>query len=150
MHAVTIKLSINAPRDVVLKEFADYTHAPILHRKHVKSVRELERFYNVSTALWRIKILGVWSSAIQKQTVFPPGRLVNETITGIASGTMEDTCLSERSGGTNIVDTIEVRTRGWARPLERIVAAYARAIAEEILLDYKRDLESRFSAEENR
>ena len=137
--AVTIK----APRDTVLREISEYTHPPLLHKHVIKSVQVLEDSNNVSVALWRLKVLGFTRKAKQRQTVIPPDRMTNETIEGFAKGTLESTFLYETSDGTKIVDRVEVRVPLWGKLLEIPVAWYTKRITLGILMDHKRDLESR-------
>ena len=143
MTTIKVQLTIEAPIGTVLREFADYDHAPVLHKKYVRSVRALEQDGNVSTALWRLKVLIFWCTVRQKQTVIPPKRLINETTDGFARGTVENTYLSEKGNGTEILDIVEVRTPKWGRLIQWIVAAYTRRLVTSILLDHKLDLESR-------
>ena len=144
MRRVEITITIKAPRDIVLKEISEYTHPPILHKSVIKSVQVLEDANNVSTALWRLKVLGFTRTAKQKQTVMPPGKMTNETIGGFAKGTLESTTLSETNEGTKIVDIIEIKVPMWGRLLELPVAWYTRQLTWGILMDHKRDLEARY------
>ena len=143
VETVTIELKIKAPAEIILKAFSDYDHAPVLHKKYVKSVKVLEQHGNVSVAQWRLKILCFWSTVKQRQTILEPDRLRNETMGGFAAGTIENTCLKSGPGGTDITDTIEVRVPKWGGFVEKLIAAYTRRMATGILLDHKRDLESR-------
>jgi len=144
MRRVEITITIKAPRDIVLKEISEYTHPPILHKSIIKSVQVLEDANNVSTALWRLKVLGFTRTAKQKQTVMPPGKMTNETIGGFAKGTLESTTLYETGEGTKIVDIIEVKVPMWGKLLELPVAWYTRQLTWGILMDHKRDLEARY------
>ena len=144
MRRVEITITIKAPRDIVLKEISEYTHPPILHKSVIKSVQVLEDANNVSTALWRLKVLGFTRTAKQKQTVMPPGKMTNETIGGFAKGTLESTTLSETNEGTKIVDIIEIKVPMWGKLLELPVAWYTRQLTWGILMDHKRDLEARY------
>ena len=144
MRRVEITITIKAPRDIVLKEISEYTHPPILHKSVIKSVQVLEDANNVSTALWRLKVLGFTRTAKQKQTVMPPGKMTNETIGGFAKGTLESTILSETNEGTKIMDIIEIKVPMWGRLLEVPVAWYTRKLTWGILMDHKRDLEARY------
>jgi hypothetical protein len=129
----------------VLREISEYTHPPILHKGRIKSVLVLEDENNVSIALWRIKVLGFTRKAKQKQTIIPPDRMTNETIGGFAKGTVESTFLHETSEGTKIVDRVDVRVPRWGRLLEWPVAWYTRRLTQGILMDHKRDIESRYA-----
>ena len=144
MRRVEITITIKAPRDIVLKEISEYTHPPILHKSVIKSVQVLEDANNVSTALWRLKVLGFTRTAKQKQTVMPPGKMTNETIGGFAKGTLESTTLSETNEGTKIMDIIEIKVPMWGKLLELPVAWYTRRLTWGILMDHKRDLEARY------
>jgi hypothetical protein len=144
MRSVEITIDIKAPRDVVLREISEYTHPPILHKSVIKSVQVLEDKDNVSIALWRLKVLGFTRTAKQKQTVMPPDRMTNETLSGFARGTLESTFLHETDNGTRIVDKIQIRVPSWGKLLEIPVAWYTRRMTEGILLDHKRDLEARY------
>lgn len=143
MRSVELTVTIKAPRDIVLKEISEYTHPPILHKRVIKSVRVLEDANNVSVALWRLKVLGFTRSAKQRQTVIPPDRMTNETIEGFAKGTLESTSLQETGDTTVIVDRVDVRVPSWGKLLEIPVAWYTKRLTLGILMDHKRDLESR-------
>jgi hypothetical protein len=144
MRSVEITIDIKVPRDVVLREISEYTHPPVLHKSVIKSVQVLEDKDNVSIALWQLKVLGFMRTAKQKQTVIPPDRMMNETISGFARGTLESTFLYETDGGTRIVDRIQIRVPLWGKLLEIPVAWYTKRMTEGILLDHKRDLEARY------
>jgi len=144
MRSVEVTVDIKAPRDVVLREISEYTHPPILHKSVIKSVQVLEDKDNVSIALWRLKVLGFTRTAKQKQTVMPPDKMTNETIGGFARGTLESTFLYETGEGTRIVDRIEVRVPKWGKLLEIPIAWYTKRLTLGILMDHKKDLESRY------
>ncbi len=146
MRSVELSVTIAAPRDVVLREISEYTHPPRLH-KTIQSVRVLEDENNVSTALWRLKVLGFTREASQRQVISPPDKMTNETIGGFARGTLETTCLYETEDGTRIVDRVDVRIPRWGLLLEWPVAWYTRRMTWDILMDHKRDLESRYGPE---
>ena len=143
MRSVELTITIKAPRDTVLREISEYTHPPLLHKRVIKSVQVLEDANNVSVALWRLKVLGFSRRAKQRQTIIPPDRMTNETIEGFAKGTFESTFLYETSDGTKIVDRVEVRVPLWGKLLEIPIAWYTKRITLGILMDHKRDLESR-------
>jgi hypothetical protein len=143
MRSVELTVTIKAPRDTVLREISEYTHPPLLHKRVIKSVQVLEDANNISVALWQLKVLGFTRKAKQRQTVIPPDRMTNETIEGFAKGTLESTFLYETSDGTRIVDRVEVRVPFWGKLLEIPVAWYTKRITLGILMDHKRDLESR-------
>lgn len=143
MRSVELTVTIKAPRDLVLREISEYTHPPILHKRVIKSVQVLEDVNNVSVALWRLKVLGFTRSAKQRQTVIPPDRMTNETIGGFAKGTLESTFLYETGDSTRIVDRVDVRVPYWGKLLEIPVAWYTKRLTLGILMDHKRDLESR-------
>ncbi len=144
MRSVELTVTIKAPRDIVLREISEYTHPPILHKRVIKSVQVLEDANNVSVALWRLKVLGFTRTAKQRQTIIPPDRMTNETIEGFAKGTLESTFLYETSDGTKIVDRVEVRVPSWGKLLEIPVAWYTKRITLGILMDHKKDLESKY------
>jgi uncharacterized membrane protein len=144
MRSVELSVTIRAPRDVVLHEISEYTHPPILHDWVIKSVKVLEDENNVSTALWRLKVLGFVREAKQRQIITAPEKMTNETIEGFARGTLESTFLNETDEGTEIVDRIDVRIPKWGWLLEIPVAWYTKRITHRILMDHKRDLEARF------
>jgi len=131
--------------DIVLREISEYTHPPILHKGRIKSVKVLEDENNVSIALWRLKVLGFTREAKQKQTIIPPDRMTNETIGGFARGTLESTFLYETSEGTKIVDKVDVRVPRWGKLLECPVAWYTKRLTWGILMEHKRDMESRYA-----
>ena len=145
MRSVELSLTIRAPMDIVLREISEYTHPPILHKGRIKSVQVLEDENNVSIALWRLKVLGFTREAKQKQTVIPPDRMTNETIGGFAKGTVESTFLYETSEGTKIVDKVDVRVPLWGKLLEWPVAWYTKRLTWGILMEHKRDMESRYA-----
>ena len=144
MRSVELTVTIKAPRDVVLREISEYTHPPVLHKRVIKSVQVLEDANNVSVALWRLKVLGFTRKAKQRQTIIPPDRMTNETIEGFAKGTLESTFLYETNDGTVIVDRVEVQVPSWGKLLEIPVAWYTKRITLGILMDHKRDLESKY------
>ena len=144
MKSVELTVTIKAPRDMVLREISEYTHPPILHKRVIKSVQVLEDANNISIALWRLKVLGFTRSAKQRQTIIPPERMTNETIEGFAKGTLESTFLYETNEGTKIVDRVDVRVPFWGKLLEIPVAWYTRRITLGILMDHKKDLESKY------
>ena len=144
MRSVELTVTIKAPRDIVLREISEYTHPPILHKRVIKSDQVLEDANNVSVALWRLKVLGFTRSAKQRQTVIPPDRMTNETIGGFAKGTLESTFLYETGDSTKIVDRVDVRVPYWGKLLEIPVAWYTKRLTLGILMDHKRDLESRY------
>jgi len=144
MKSVELTVTIRAPRDIVLREISEYTHPPILHKRVIKSVQVLEDANNISIALWRLKVLGFTRSAKQRQTIIPPERMTNETIEGFAKGTLESTFLYETNEGTKIVDRVDVRVPFWGKLLEIPVAWYTRRITLGILMDHKKDLESKY------
>lgn len=143
MTSIEVRLFIKAPVSVVLAEFSDYKHAPVLHKNCVKSVQVLEESGNSSIALWRLKVLWFWAKSKQKQTVYPPDKMQNETIAGFARGTVENTMLSETNGGTQVLDIVEVKIPGLARLFEKVIAGYTRNMVTGILVDHKKDLEGR-------
>ncbi len=58
MRIAEMTLIIKAPREVVVKEIADYTRTRILGKsRYVKSVQVLEDDGTTSIAVWRIKAL---------------------------------------------------------------------------------------------
>jgi hypothetical protein len=144
MKSVELTVTIKAPRDMVLREISEYTHPPILHKRVIKSVQVLEDANNISIALWRLKVLGFTRSAKQRQTIIPPERMTNETIEGFAKGTLESTFLYETNEGTKIVDRVDVRIPAWGKLLEIPVAWYTKRITLGILMDHKKDLESKY------
>ena len=146
MRSVELKVTIKAPRDIVLREISEYTHPPILHKRVIKSVQVLEDSNNISVALWRLKVLGFTRTAKQRQTIIPPDRMTNETIEGFAKGTLETTILSETNDGTKIVDRIDILVPSWGKLLEIPVAWYTKNLTLGILLDHKRDLEAKYKS----
>jgi len=144
MKSVELTVTIRAPRDIVLREISEYTHPPLLHKRVIKSVQVLEDANNVSVALWRLKVLGFTRTAKQRQTIIPPDRMTNETIEGFARGTLESTFLYETNDGTKIVDRVDVQVPSWGKLLEIPVAWYTKRITLGILMDHKRDLESKY------
>jgi hypothetical protein len=144
MRSVELTVTIKAPRDMVLREISEYTHPPVLHKRVIKSVQVLEDANNISVALWRLKVLGFTRTAKQRQTIIPPDRMTNETIEGFAKGTLESTFLYETNDGTVIVDRVEVQVPSWGKLLEIPVAWYTKRITLGILMDHKRDLESKY------
>ena len=144
MRSVEMIVTIRAPRDTVLREISEYTHPPVLHKRVIKSVQVLEDANNVSVALWKIRVLGFTRKAKQRQIITPPDRMTNETIEGFARGTQESTFLYESDGITKIVDRVEVRVPAWGKLLEIPVAWYTKRMTLGILLDHKKDLESRY------
>ena len=146
MRSVEVKIMIKAPRNVVLDEISEYTHPPILHKDIIKSVDPIVDDGEVSVAIWRLKVLGFVSEAIQKQVISRPDMMTNETVGGFAKGTLESTYLYETGEGTEIVDRIDVRIPKLGKILEIPVAWYTKRITMRIFMDHKRDLESRYVA----
>jgi uncharacterized membrane protein len=146
MRSVELTVTIQAPRDIVLREISEYSHPPILHKRVIKSVKVLEDSNNVSIALWKLKVLGFTRSAKQRQTIIPPDRMTNETIEGFAKGTLESTFLYETSDGTRIVDRVDVRVPTWGKLIEIPVAWYTKRMTLGILLDHKKDLEAKLKS----
>jgi len=146
MRSVELTVTIQAPRDIVLREISEYSHPPILHKRVIKSVKVLEDSNNVSIALWKLKVLGFTRSAKQRQTIIPPDHMTNETIEGFAKGTLESTFLYETSDGTRIVDRVDVRVPTWGKLIEIPVAWYTKRMTLGILLDHKKDLEAKLKS----
>ncbi len=144
MKSVEVKIKIKAPRDVVLDEISEYTHPPILHKDIIKSVDPIVDDGRVSVAIWRIKVFGYVSEAIQKQVITRPNMMTNETVGGFAKGTLESTYINETSEGTEIIDKIDIRIPKLGILLEIPVAWYTKRITMRILMDHKLDLESRY------
>ena len=144
MKSVELSVTIKVPRDIVLREISEYTHPPILHKGRIKSVQVLEDENNISTALWRLKVLGFTREAKQRQIISPPDKMTNETIGGFARGTLETTLLYETEEGTRIVDRVDVRVPKWGKLLEWPVAWYTERLTRGILMEHKHDLEARY------
>jgi hypothetical protein len=144
MKSVELSVTIKVPRDIVLGEISEYTHPPILHKGRIKSVQVLEDENNISTALWRLKVLGFTREAKQRQIISPPDKMTNETIGGFAKGTLETTILYETDDGTRIVDRVDVRVPKWGKLLEWPVAWYTERLTRGILMEHKQDLEARY------
>ena len=146
MKSVEVRIKIKAPRDMVLDEISEYIHPPILHKDIIKSVDPIVDDGKVSVAIWRLKVLGFVSEAIQKQVINRPGMMTNETVGGFAKGTLESTYLYETGEGTEIVDNIDIRIPKLGKILDMPVAWYTKRITQRILMDHKLDLESRYAA----
>ncbi len=149
MTRIKVRITIKAPLEVILREIADYTHAPLLHKSRIKAVEVMEQDGYISVARWRLIVLGFLSTIRQKQTVILPNRMINETIDGFASGTIENTVLSRTSNGTEVLDIVDVNVPKLGKPIEKLIALYTKWLVKIILLDHKQDLESRFAGSQN-
>ncbi len=144
MQAVEMTLTINAPREMVVKEIADYKRTRILSKgRYVQSVQVLEDDGTTSIAVWRIKVLCFTFEAKNRQVVTLPDMQTNEVLTGMAKGTFETVIYSENSDGTEIDYRLELRIPRF-RLLEIPLAWYALKITRNLLMDDKRDIEAKY------
>ncbi len=146
MRTSELTMTIHAPRDVVVREIADYSRTRILDKsRYVESVQVLEDDGTTSIAVWRIKALFLTFQAKNRQVVTMPERQTNEVLTGMAKGTFENVLYSETSDGTRIDYKLELRAPGFGL-LEIPLAWIAQRMARNLLLDDKRDIEAKHGA----
>jgi len=137
-------LTVKAPREVVVKEIADYARTRILSKgRYVQSVQVLEDDGTTSIAVWRIKVLCFVFQAKNRQIVTLPDRQTNEVLTGMAKGTFETVIYREISEGTEIDYRLELRIPR-CKMLEIPFAWYALRMTRNLLMDDKRDIEAKY------
>jgi hypothetical protein len=145
MRISEMTLIIKAPREVVVKEIADYTRTRILSKsRYVKSVEVLEDDGTTSIAVWRIKALWFVFQAKNRQIVTLPDKQTNEVLTGMAKGTFETVTYSETSEGTKIAYRLELRVPWYYKKFEIPLAWYSKRMARNLLMDDKRDIEAKY------
>lgn len=145
MRIAEMTLIIKAPREVVVKEIADYTRTRILSKsRYVKSVQVLEDDGTTSIAVWRIKTLWFVFQAKNRQIVTLPDKQTNEVLTGMAKGTFETVTYSETSEGTKIAYRLELRVPWYYKLFEIPLAWYSKRMARNLLMDDKRDIEAKY------
>ena len=145
MRIAEMTLIIKAPREVVVKEIADYTRTRILGKsRYVKSVEVLEDDGTTSIAVWRIKALCFVFQAKNRQIVTLPDKQTNEVLTGMAKGTFETVTYSETSEGTKIAYRLELRVPWYYKLFEIPLAWYSKRMARNLLMDDKRDIEAKY------
>jgi len=144
MRLAQMTLVIKAPREVVVKEIADYARTRILSkRRYVQSVQVLEDDGTTSIAVWRIKALCFVFQAKNRQIVTLPEKQTNEVLTGMAKGTFETVIYSETSEGTKLSYRLELRIP-LCKLLEIPMAWYALRMTRNLLMDDKRDIEAKY------
>ena len=145
MRIAEMTLIIKAPREVVVKEIADYTRTRILGKsRYVKSVQVLEDDGTTSIAVWQIKALWFVFQAKNMQIVTLPDKQTNEVLTGMAKGTFETVTYSETSEGTKIAYRLELRVPWYYKLFEIPLAWYSKRMARNLLMDDKRDIEAKY------
>ena len=145
MRIAEMTLIIKAPREVVVKEVADYTRTRILGKsRYVKSVQVLEDDGTTSIAVWQIKALWFVFQAKNMQIVTLPDKQTNEVLTGMAKGTFETVTYSETSEGTKIAYRLELRVPWYYKLFEIPLAWYSKRMARNLLMDDKRDIEAKY------
>jgi hypothetical protein len=145
MRITETTLVIKAPREVVVKEIADYSRTRILSKsRYVKSVEVLEDDGTTSIAVWRIKALCFMFQAKNRQIVTLPDKQTNEVLTGMAKGTFETVTYSETSEGTRIAYRLELRVPWYYKLFEIPLARYSKRMARNLLMDDKRDIEAKY------
>ena len=144
MRVAEMTLTVKAPREVVVKEIADYARTRILSKgRYVQSVQVLEDDGTTSIAVWRIKVLCFVFQAKNRQIVTLPDRQTNEVLTGMAKGTFETVIYREISEGTEIDYRLELRIPR-CKMLEIPFAWYALRMTRNLLMDDKRDIEAKY------
>ena len=144
MRVAEMTLTVKAPREVVVKEIADYARTRILSKdRYVQSVQVLEDDGTTSIAVWRIKVLCFVFQAKNRQIVTLPDRQTNEVLTGMAKGTFETVIYREISEGTEIDYRLELRIPR-CKLLEIPFAWYALRMTRNLLMDDKRDIEAKY------
>jgi hypothetical protein len=144
MRTARSTLMIYAPRDVVVREIADYSRTRIMSKgRYVKSVDVLEDDGFTSIAVWRVKALWFVVEAKNRQIVTPPDTQTNEVLTGMAKGTFETVTYSETSEGTRVDYKLELRVPR-LKLLEIPLVWYSGRMARKLLMDDKRDIEAKY------
>jgi hypothetical protein len=144
MRVAEMILTVKAPREMVVKEIADYARTRILSKgRYVQSVQVLEDDGTTSIAVWRIKVLCFVFQARNRQVVTLPDRQTNEVLTGMAKGTLETVIYREISEGTEIDYRLELRIPR-CKMLEIPFAWYALRMTRNLLMDDKRDIEAKY------
>ena len=142
-------LIVKAPRDIVVKEIADYSRTRILDKsRYVKSVEVLEDDGATSIAVWRVKALWFVFEAKNRQVVTLPDKQTNEVLSGMAKGTFETVIYSETSEGTEISYRLELRIPR-CKLLEIPLSWYSGRMAFNLLMDDKKDIEAKYGGSES-
>jgi len=146
MRIEEMTLIIKAPREVVVKEIADYSRTRILSKgRYVKSVEVLEDDGTTSIAVWQIKVLWFVFQAKNRQIVTLPDKQTNEVLTGMAKGTFETVTYSETSEGTKVAYRLELRVPRYYKLFEIPLGWYSKRMARNLLMDDKRDIEAKYT-----
>jgi hypothetical protein len=145
MRVAEMSMTINAPREMVVREIADYARTRILSKgRHVRSCEVLEDDGTTSIAVWRIKVLCFVFEAKNRQVVTVPESQTNEVLTGIARGTLETVIYSDIGDGTKIDYKLELRIPRF-KLLEIPLIWFAIRMTRNLLMDDKRDIEAKYS-----
>jgi hypothetical protein len=147
MRVAELTLKINAPRETVVKEIADYSRTRIMSKgRYVKSVDVLEDDGTTSVAVWRIAVLCFVFEAKNRQIVTVPDKQTNEVLTGMAQGTFETVIYSDAEDGGTLVDyRLELRIPRCGL-LEMPLLWFAKRMTVKLLMDDKRDIEAKYGA----
>ena len=144
MRVAELTMNINAPRELVVKEIADYSRTRILSKgRHVRSVEVLEDDGTTSIAVWRIKVLCFVFEAKNRQIVTIPDKQTNEVLTGMARGTFETVIYTDDGDGTRLDYRLELRIPR-CRLLEIPLIWFAKRMTINLLMDDKRDIEAKY------
>ncbi|UCG83597.1 MAG: SRPBCC family protein [Dehalococcoidia bacterium] len=145
MRVAEMSMTVNAPREMVVREIADYARTRILSKgRHVQSCEVLEDDGTTSIALWRIKVLCFVFEAKNRQIVTMPESQTNEVLTGMARGTYETVIYSDSGKGTRIDYKLELRIPRF-KLLEIPLIWFAIRMTRNLLMDDKRDIEAKYS-----
>lgn len=145
MRVAEMTMTINAPREMVVREIADYARTRILSKgRHVRSCQVLEDDGTTSIAVWRIKVLCFVFEARNRQIVTVPDKQTNEVLSGMARGTFETVIYSDISEGTRIDYRLELRIPRF-KLLEIPLIWFAIRMTRNLLMDDKRDIEAKYS-----
>ena len=149
MRVAEMTMTINAPREMVVREIADYARTRILSKgRHVRSCEVLEDDGTTSIAVWRIKVLCFVFEAKNRQIVTMPDKQTNEVLTGMARGTFETVIYSEAGEGTKIDYRLELRIPR-CRLLEIPFIWFAIRMTRNLLMDDKKDIEAKYAELKN-
>ncbi len=145
MRVTELTMTIKAPREIVVKEIADYSRTRIMNKgRYVQSVEVLEDDGATSMAVWRIKVLWFVFEVKNRQIVTMPDTQTNEVLTGIARGTLETVTYYEAEEGTRLDYKLELRIP-LSKLLEIPLAWCAIRMTRNLLMDDKKDIEAKYA-----
>jgi hypothetical protein len=146
MRVATLTMTINAPRETVVREIADYSRTRIMSKgRHVRSCEVLEDDGTTSIAVWRIKVLCFVFEARNRQIVTIPEKQTNEVLSGMARGTFETVLYSDEGEATRLDYRLELRIPRCSL-LEIPLIWFAKRMTINLLMDDKRDIEAKYDS----